>query len=63
MFLDPASYNGGEPLCCASCKGVILGEEMVIITTPEVAGTYHPACAKPLLSVIRALEMLSRGLG
>jgi len=65
LFVDiPAN---GEPLICPSCKSLILPGQ----ATDRIAfandnpdglasmnGLYHAPCAKPLLSVKRAYDML-----
>ena len=71
MFLDldrDRSWN--EPVACKSCKRPILSEHATEqVQMPfdsdhglhELNGVYHSECAKPYLSVIRALDMLTRG--
>jgi hypothetical protein len=51
--------SGGEPKICESCKQPIWGDWVQIINT-NIDGLYHPSCAKPLLSVLRALAILQR---
>lgn len=62
MFLDEPWRPSGEPPCCMACKRPI-DCTPTEIHHPSARGTYHPSCARPLLSVIRALEMLGRGFG
>ena len=69
MYLDVSSngYWGGEGPSCMSCKRLIsanepteelrFGQEHRL---NEMNGIYHAECAKPFLSVIRALNMLGR---
>jgi len=73
MFLDTNSQGGGfwgpsEPIC-KRCKNPIAAntpsEDLHFDHDPEhqlheLNGTYHAACAAPLLSVKRAMDMLSR---
>lgn len=56
MFLDTPS--SGEPIFCAGCNRPIAGEP-VRIEHESVRGVYHEGCARPLLSVLRALEALA----
>jgi hypothetical protein len=60
MFLTDPSH--GEPLICSGCGGIITGS-VVRIDYAELAGDYCGPCAKPLLSVLRALEMLAGPFG
>jgi len=73
MFMDiPAGGEGGfEPFepRCRSCKQPIArGVPHEILTFPAVGehrleklnGTYHTTCARPLASLQRALDMLTR---
>ncbi len=64
-------FNGGEPWWqqCKSCKRAIAAHEPVeqlrfdpdpIHRLDEMNGTYHAACAKPFVSIIRALNTLQR---
>jgi hypothetical protein len=71
MFLDlnPERF-WDEPMACKSCKLPILSEhkteQLQVPFDPqhklhELNGIYHSECAKPYLSVMRALDTLSRG--
>jgi hypothetical protein len=73
MFMDiPASGEGGfEPLPprCHSCKQFIAhGAPTETVAFPvdqehhlqDLNGLYHAECARPYLSIYRALDMLSR---
>lgn len=73
MFVDTSlpGVPGGEPWTpiCHSCRGPLRSGEPVerIEFTDdgehslrEMNGTYHAACAKPILSVKRAYDMLRR---
>lgn len=67
--------NGSEPdgSICASCRQIIPpGDEVVLEidgknNSPELnalkGNLYHPKCAKPLQSLVRAHNSLSRGMG
>ena len=70
MFLDlnPDRY-WDEPKACKSCKRPILSDHTIEqLKMPfddehglhELNGVYHTECAKPYLSVMRALDALSR---
>lgn len=72
MFLDvgPDKFWGSGGPSCRSCKQLILPqhptEEVRFEHDPvhrldEMNGIYHADCAKPFLSIARALEALSRG--
>ena len=71
MFLDlNRDRYWDEPAACKSCKGPILSEHVVQqLQMPfdpehklhELNGLYHSECAQPYLSIMRAMEMLSRG--
>lgn len=67
----PQGEPWGEPLTpvCKSCRQPIAShhrrEELRFEADPEhrleeLNGAYHAECARPLLSVQRALDMLSR---
>lgn len=70
MFVDlnpDRSWN--EPTACKSCKRPILAEHRAEqLNVPfdeehglhELNGVYHSECAKPYLSVMRALDALRR---
>ena len=69
LDLDPDRF-WNEPIACKSCKQPILSEhttEQVQMPLDgehglhELTGVYHSECAKPYLSVVRALDMLTRG--
>lgn len=72
MFLDTTEPGGpgGEPWvpACKSCRAPIHSGQPVerIVFDPndsnglgDMTGTYHAACAAPILSVKRAYDMLS----
>jgi len=70
MFLDlnPDRF-WDEPVACKSCKRPILSEHATEqLQMPydnehklhELNGVYHSDCAKPFLSIVRALTALSR---
>ncbi len=63
--------GGGEPWWqrCKSCKRPIAANEPVehirfepdaVDNVDEINGTYHAECARPFLSVVRALNSLKR---
>ena len=72
MFLDTSQHGGGgEPWTptCQSCRGIIAPgqkvEEIHFATDDahqlhDMNGTYHAECARPILSVKRAYDMLNR---
>ena len=62
-------YSWPNAPTCPSCKRPIAAHEAVehirfdpdpVNRLEEMNGAYHADCAKPLLSVVRALEILSR---
>ena len=71
MFLDlNPDRRWDEPMACKSCKRPILSEHTTEqLKMPfdgehklhELNGIYHSECARPYLSVMRALNALSRG--
>lgn len=76
MFMDTTGPGapGGEPWMpsCPSCKSLIApGEKVEDIrfdandphNLAEMNGTYHVECARPILSVKRAYDMLKRSFG
>jgi len=74
MFFDPGPMGNpwGEPWHpeCKSCRGVIGPDEATEQLhfdrdeehrLDEMNGTYHAECARPYLSIKRALDALTRG--
>lgn len=59
MFLEDHA-RGEQPLHCTACDRV-LGANFVIIEGTDADGTYCAPCARPILSVLRALRTLQRG--
>ena len=72
MFVDTSIPGGpgGEPWTptCRSCRGLLLPSDPVERiefqqgdehNLHDMNGIYHAACAKPILSVKRAYDMLS----
>jgi len=70
MFLDlDPNRSWDEGPSCMSCKRLISGDEPTERVelpfdeehkTHELNGIYHSECARPYMSMIRALEMLNR---
>ena len=70
MFLDLNSERRWEEgPCCMSCKRLITsGQSTAQVQLPfdaehkthELNGLYHSECARPYLSVIRAMQSLTR---
>lgn len=70
MFLDVEKNGPGDEFpSCMSCKRFITtneSREQVSLPfdaehkTHELNGLYHSDCARPYLSVIKAMEMLTR---
>lgn len=70
MFLDLNSDRFWEPgPSCTSCKGLLLPDHLTeevrfehdpVHRLHEMNGVYHAECAKPFLSLARALGMLGR---
>jgi hypothetical protein len=70
MFLDLGPERRWEEgPSCTSCKRLIVADEPTENVqlpfdaehkTHELNGLYHLECARPYLSVIRAMEMLNR---
>jgi len=70
MFLDlNPDRSWDEPVACKSCRRPILSEHATEqLQMPydsehklhELNGVYHSDCAKPFLSIVRALDALSR---
>jgi hypothetical protein len=54
MFLDRPNRPEGEPLRCRGCERPILG---------RAVDGYHETCAPVFKSLLRAMDMLSRGFG
>lgn len=76
MFMDVISPGGpggeGPAFACHGCRKVFAHKEAVeriefdASDEPklrELNGAYHPDCAKPILSMKRAYDMLKRAFG
>jgi hypothetical protein len=71
MYLDTSKSNdngGGHMRLCHSCSGVIGPDDAIEQVhfdadghgLEKMNGIYHAVCAKPILSVKRAYDALSR---